>query len=178
MADFGAELREARERRGISLRQIAAATKISVVALEALERNDISRLPGGIFSRAFVRSYATEVGLDPDEAIRKFLAQFPAEAAFAASGVAPAATYERARPARDLPIHEDEEEEFESKQRMASVVLRLLLISLPIAGAILYFSMRGNSAGVAREPQAEATGTPETPAASTGRAPEAAPSAA
>src|SRR5215210_3036421 len=73
---FGAKLREARERRGISVRQIAHATKISVAALEALERNDISRLPGGIFSRAFVRSYAVEVGLDPDATIQDFIAQF------------------------------------------------------------------------------------------------------
>src|SRR2546428_13732700 len=75
--DFGRKLREARERRGVSLRQIANSTKISVSALEALERNDISRLPGGIFSRAFVRSYAVEVGLDPEETIHDFIAQFP-----------------------------------------------------------------------------------------------------
>jgi cytoskeleton protein RodZ len=77
--DFGSRLRDARERRGMSLRHIANATKITVTALEALERNDVSRLPGGIFSRAFVRSYAVEVGLDPDEAIRDFIAQFPNE---------------------------------------------------------------------------------------------------
>src|SRR5881296_4234404 len=75
--DFGRNLREARERRGVSLRQIANTTKISVSALEALERNDISRLPGGIFSRAFVRSYALEVGLDPEKTIQEFIAQFP-----------------------------------------------------------------------------------------------------
>ena len=75
--DFGAKLRAARERRGISLREIASATKISVAALEALERNDISRLPGGIFSRAFVRSYAGEVGLDPEATIQDFIGQFP-----------------------------------------------------------------------------------------------------
>ena len=74
---FGAQLREARERRGVSLRQIANATKISVGVLEALERNDISQLPGGIFSRAFVRSYAIEVGLDPEATIQEFIAQFP-----------------------------------------------------------------------------------------------------
>src|SRR5262245_49256577 len=73
----GSTLREARERKGISLRQIATATKISIGALEALERNDISRLPGGIFTRAFVRSYATAVGLDPEQTIREFMAQFP-----------------------------------------------------------------------------------------------------
>src|SRR5438552_19182229 len=76
-SDFGGRLREARERRGISLRQIANATKISVAVLEALERNDVSRLPGGIFGRAFVRSYAVEVGLDPARTIQEFIAQFP-----------------------------------------------------------------------------------------------------
>src|SRR6478672_10839682 len=75
--DFSSPLRQARERRGVSLRQIATATKISMAALEGLERNDITRLPGGIFSRAFVRSYAVEVGLDPDKTIQEFIAQFP-----------------------------------------------------------------------------------------------------
>src|SRR5439155_13215271 len=75
--NFGSKLREARERRGVSLRQIANATKISVAVLEALERNDISKLPGGIFGRAFVRSYAVEVGLDPEATIQVFIAQFP-----------------------------------------------------------------------------------------------------
>jgi cytoskeleton protein RodZ len=78
--DVGACLREARERRGLSLRQIAGATRISVQALDAIERNDIRRLPGGIFSRAFVRGYAHEVGLDPEETVRDFVEQFPVEA--------------------------------------------------------------------------------------------------
>ena len=69
MTDFGKKLRHAREERGVSLRQIAAKTKITLAALEALERNDVSKLPGGIFSRSFVRTYAAEVGLDPDETV-------------------------------------------------------------------------------------------------------------
>jgi cytoskeletal protein RodZ len=75
--DFGRSMKRMREERGVTLRQIADATKISVSALEALERNDISRLPGGLFSRAFVRSYATQVGLDPEQTVRDFLVQFP-----------------------------------------------------------------------------------------------------
>lgn len=75
--DFGARLRDARERRGLTLRVIADNTRISVRALEALERNDISQLPGGIFSRAFVRAYAQEVGLDPEQTIVEFLTRFP-----------------------------------------------------------------------------------------------------
>jgi cytoskeleton protein RodZ len=77
--DFGAHLRQAREQRGVSLHDIATRTKISVLVLEALERNDVSRLPGGIFTRAFVRAYAQEVGLEPEEAVRRFLARFPDE---------------------------------------------------------------------------------------------------
>jgi cytoskeleton protein RodZ len=75
--DIGAHLREARERAGITLREVAAATKISVPVLEALERNDIGRLPGGIFVRAFVRAYARHVGLEPEDTVRRFVARFP-----------------------------------------------------------------------------------------------------
>src|ERR1043166_830070 len=84
-ADFGARMRDARERRGVSLRQIAETTKHSVSALDALERNDFSRLPGCIFSRAFVRSYAAEIGVDPEQTVREFLAQFPHDSVTAGS---------------------------------------------------------------------------------------------
>ncbi len=83
--DFGMKMRRLREERGVSLRQIADVTRISVSVLEALERNDISRLPGGIYGRAFVRSYATEVGLDPEQAVRDFLSQFPQDSVIAGS---------------------------------------------------------------------------------------------
>lgn len=83
--DFGSRMRHVREQRGVSLRQIADATKISVGQLEALERNDISRLPGGIFSRAFVRSYAAQIGVDPEQTVREFLSQFPHESVTAGS---------------------------------------------------------------------------------------------
>ncbi|HEX7779834.1 MAG TPA: helix-turn-helix transcriptional regulator, partial [Vicinamibacterales bacterium] len=72
---LGAKLKRAREASGVALRDIALTTKISVTALEALERNDFSRLPGGIFSRAFIRSYATAVGLDPEATVQEFLAE-------------------------------------------------------------------------------------------------------
>ena len=83
--DFGVKMRHLREERGVSLRQIADVTRISVSVLEALERNDISRLPGGIFTRSFVRSYAIEVGLDPEQTVRDFLVQFPHETLIAGS---------------------------------------------------------------------------------------------
>ena len=46
-------------------------------ALEALERNDISRLPGGIYSRGLVRAYAEQIGLDPEATVQEFITRFP-----------------------------------------------------------------------------------------------------
>ena len=76
MGDLGARLKTAREAKGVSLRDIAAATKISVVTLEALERSDFARVPGGIFSRAFVRAFAIAVGVEPEGAVAEFLEEF------------------------------------------------------------------------------------------------------
>ena len=70
-------MKRLREERGVGLREIAEATKISVGVLEALERNDVSRLPGGIFSRGLVRAYAERIGADPEVAVRDFMARFP-----------------------------------------------------------------------------------------------------
>jgi cytoskeleton protein RodZ len=78
-ARVGEKLRKARERHRISLRQVADATKISVSVLQALERDDISYLPGGVVGRGFVRSFATAVHLDPEAIVAEFLAQFPHE---------------------------------------------------------------------------------------------------
>ena len=115
--DVGARLRAAREAKQISLREIAATTKISVSALEALEENDVAQLPGGIFTRAFVRSYATEVGLDPEEVMRDFVAQVPAE------GIDEEEKYDSQSREHDL---------FQSQQRMAATVLKLVAISLAV----------------------------------------------
>jgi cytoskeleton protein RodZ len=127
---FGRKLREARERKGVSLRQIANATKISVAALEALERDDISRLPGGIFSRAFVRSYAIEVGLDSEETIRDFIKQFPSDSVTAGHASSKV----------------EDSEALESDRRVATTFLRLVGISAPIAAVVLYYGMAGEPA--------------------------------
>jgi cytoskeleton protein RodZ len=89
LTDFDDRLRRAREARGISLRQVSSVTRISVRALEALERNDLSRLPGGIFTRSFVRAYAVEVGLDPEKTLHEFLEQCPPDRASAEPVVRP-----------------------------------------------------------------------------------------
>ena len=70
--DFGPSLRAERERLGISLDELAIATKVSVELWEGMERNDFSRWPSGIFARAFVRDYARAIGLDSDAVVNEF----------------------------------------------------------------------------------------------------------
>ena len=72
MASFGESLRRERELRGVSLREIAEATKISIRLLQALEEDRLDVLPGGVFRRAFVKQYAEFVGLDADRLVAEF----------------------------------------------------------------------------------------------------------
>ena len=125
--DIGARLRAAREARQISLRQISAKTKISINMLESIEENDVARLPGGVFTRAFVRTYAHEVGLDPEQTERDYIAHL------SDCGVAdvPLAVLQL----RDARI-------FLSRQRMTGAVLTLALASLTVAALLLYLDYR------------------------------------
>ena len=96
------------------------------MVLEALERDDIKRLPGGIFTRAFLRSYAVEVGLDPDTTVDEFLAQFPPESVTAGTVGDPV----------------EDHQAIESDRRAAQTFVRLMAVSLPIAAVVIYFSVR------------------------------------
>lgn len=73
----GARLKLARESQRVTLRQIANTTRIAVSALDAIERDDVKKLPGGIFGRSFVRAYASELKLDVEATVTEFFAQFP-----------------------------------------------------------------------------------------------------
>jgi cytoskeletal protein RodZ len=53
-----------RRKRGISLQQIADSTKISVRSLEAIERGDFRKLPGGIYNTNYIRQYARAIDYD------------------------------------------------------------------------------------------------------------------
>src|SRR6266508_227843 len=75
--NFGARMRDERERRNISIASIADSTKILGALLEGLERNDLSRWPSGLYRRAFMRAYASAIGLDPDAVVREFVERFP-----------------------------------------------------------------------------------------------------
>ena len=74
---FGARMRAARERRGISIDTIASVTNVPPELWEGLERNDVSRWPAGVFARSFIRHYARAIGLDETDVVNEFCRTFP-----------------------------------------------------------------------------------------------------
>jgi cytoskeleton protein RodZ len=69
---FGVNLRRERELRGITLDEISRETKISLRFLEALESDQLDRLPGGVFRRGFVKTYARYIGLNEDKVLQDY----------------------------------------------------------------------------------------------------------
>jgi cytoskeletal protein RodZ len=135
MASFGETLRRERELRGVELREVADATKISIRFLQALENDRVDVLPGGIFPRAFVRQYANYLGLDPDRMVAEFVYAY-GDAAAAAAAAAPAPS-RRPGSARGVAI--------------------VLLLLAAIAAAVAWFLAKRRADEQASEPVAVAS---------------------
>ena len=82
MVQFGIQLRQEREHRGVSLESMCASTKLSLRQLLDVEAGNFRELPGGIFRKGFVRSYLNALGLDEPLWLERF------EASYRASGLA------------------------------------------------------------------------------------------
>ena len=74
-ARVGMEMRYVRERLGWRLSDVAAELRIRLPYLEAIERGELSALPGAAYQTGFVRTYAQALGLDGDEILRRFRAE-------------------------------------------------------------------------------------------------------
>src|SRR5256714_10084791 len=127
---FGARLKREREQRGVTLDDIALTTKIGKRFLSALEEDRFDQLPGGIFSKGFVRAYARHLAIDEEQAVADYL-----------SATTPAATEQQ--PQNDLPI--EVAEQLEDRQSNVAVELPwglfaalLLMVALGVAVWVLY----------------------------------------
>lgn len=69
---LGEKLRQAREARGLSISEVAEQTRISAHHLQSIENDDYRTLPGGIFNKGFIKSYAKFVGVDDQEALADY----------------------------------------------------------------------------------------------------------
>lgn len=93
MASLGQELKQEREKRGISLEEISRVTRISLRFLQAIENDDFGLLPGGFFNKAFLRAYVNYLGLDEKTILSRYESLFRQKEAVLKNRVA-----ERERP--------------------------------------------------------------------------------
>ena len=155
-------------RKRLTLEQIAQSTKIHILTLEALETNDFDRVPASVYTRGFLRAFAREVDLDPEETVEQYTEQCEA-AAMPAMGTAPADAAPVAAPAADT----------ETPRQRTIVIPRLtkvpaLAAAVVLVAGALYFGLSRNTGEPAVTTTAEAsTPAPEpapTPATDVARA--------
>ena len=159
MSSVGSYLRERREVRGVSLKEMARATRVRERYLEALEADEFAELPAGVFTRGFIRACCQVLSEPPDEALRIYSAQL---------GL-PVMLGETARPP-GLP-------ERDGRAREPILITLVLLVTLGVALFGLTFALQSRQ----RPPSASLSRRTEAPppAASEPVAPlTAAPSAA
>src|SRR5581483_2915781 len=168
MPTLGEELRQARENKGISLRQISDATHIGIRFLQALESDNYKILPGGIFNRAFVKSFARYIGLDEEQALARYQQQLEEQ-----GGEPPRSSAPR------FDALEDNETSSWSSTLLAVAVI--VIIGLGAYGAYRYFGQEKKPEKKPEAPTPTATlpvvAVPQTPTPATGPSPGASPEA-
>ena len=123
MVEIGQRLRQAREAKELSLADVEAQTRIRQRYLSALESGDWDELPNPVAARGFLRTYATFLGLDPDE----FLTESESDVAIKASADAfpPSASEYK-------PINLDLYDEATHRSHLFRRILGIILVLLPV----------------------------------------------
>ena len=70
--DFGSYLKSERELRGVPLEEISTSTKIPIRFLQAMEENQFDNLPGQVFIKGYIRSFAKVIGSDENEMLSAY----------------------------------------------------------------------------------------------------------
>ena len=145
MGSFGVRLQREREMRGISLDEIAEATKIGTRSLKALESGEFDKLPGGIFNKGFVRAYARYLGIDEDQAVSDYLT------AVGEAEQNPPVPADDAKPAAaKLMVIEAPEEESSAAAPLAVLLAIVLVIAGLGYGGWRYYQARRANASARR----------------------------
>jgi cytoskeletal protein RodZ len=154
MAPLAEQLRRARERADLSLEDMSQRTKIQLPLLEAMERGDFTRVPGGLFVRGFLRAYAKEVRLDPEGVVADYLEEYEPQSAADPRTV----TEERDVP-EDVILAQTEAEAFSWRK-----VWPAAAIAVVIVGIFMTVGSDSRTAPAAAEAQPVGT-SGQTPAA-------------
>jgi cytoskeleton protein RodZ len=137
---FGERLKREREQRKITLDEVALATKISARMLRALEEEKFDLLPGGIFSKGFVRAFARHLGISEDQAVADYMEAFRASHPEAAPVADPEAEGRKILEQRALRVQQERPHMERIPWGKAAVALMLLAF-----GAALWSSYSRHS---------------------------------
>ncbi|WP_460460818.1 helix-turn-helix domain-containing protein, partial [Angustibacter peucedani] len=102
-APLGRALTEAREARGLSVDEVAAAINLRATVVRAIERDDFSLCGGHVYARGHLRAFAKQVGLDPSPLLAAYAEQHGGGAASRPAAAAAAAEPPAAEPAPHRP---------------------------------------------------------------------------
>ncbi len=145
---YGRYLKSVRLERGVTMKQVAAVTRVSRDVLEAIEAEDHGRLPAEVFVRGFIRSYAKTVGADGERAVR---------------------SYEKRLAAARMAARRHTKDRQSRKAFWPRLALGISLLALIALGSIFFLSDGGGDVDSTLSP------TPLTPLATVPNAPERAP---
>lgn len=174
MSSVGPYLRELRERRGVSLEEIARSTRVLHRYLEALEADDFGALPAPVFAKGFIRAYCQVLGLAPDEAFALYEGHDGESGDGARPPVAGARTAHSSEPVLDAKKRREGRGRSESRGRGAVLASFVMLVVLGLALFAVTFWLQppreqraaapagGYQAPVAARPEAPAPEVPVT----------------
>ena len=152
MGTFGDKLKRERELRGVTLEEIAEATKIGTRSLKALEDEHFDQLPGGIFNKGFVKAYAKFLGLDEEQAVSDFMvAQGEQPANSKADVMAKMAA--QAEVSRRSEFASSGGEKTGTSNKIWITAALLVLLTAGIAAGIRYRKMKQEAAAQAAQPK-------------------------
>ncbi len=152
MGTFGDKLKRERELRGVTLEEIAEATKIGTRSLKALEDEHFDQLPGGIFNKGFVKAYAKFLGLDEEQAVSDFMvAQGEQPATTKADVMAKMAA--QAELSRRSEFASSGGEKTGNSNKIWITAAVLVLLTAGIAAGIRYRKMKQEAAAQAAQPK-------------------------
>jgi hypothetical protein len=142
---IGATLRKARNRRKVELSEVEAATKIRTRFLRAIEDEDWDTLPGDVYARSFIRTYAGYLGLDGQRLAEEFGSRGPPE-----GEGGPSVSGEPVRPARSRPaVRSQARRRLGAAAIVAGLAGLAVAIGLATGGEDSTLSVEGSRTGTA-----------------------------
>ncbi|ANM28370.1 hypothetical protein ABI59_00100 [Acidobacteria bacterium Mor1] len=177
MPSFGEELKRERELRKITLREVSEATKINLRYLEALERNDFSHLPGGVFNKGFVRAVAQFIGIDADSMVDAYLHEQLAQADVVPAESEPGVMRGGAGGAVKTPPQPPASAPAESGDAPTRSIVPWLLAGVLLAGAVgfagyAWYQQSARNGDAPQQAESGGTDAPERNDSSTPSAPD------